>query len=66
VIPEYFISALKKSKKTLEAFEKFSYGKKKEYVDWVAEAKQESTRDKRLTTSLEWISEGKSRNWKYE
>jgi len=35
-------------------------------VEWVTEAKTEETRDKRLATAVEWIAEGKGRNWKYE
>lgn len=66
VVPAYFQAALKKNKKALAAFDGFSYSKKKDYVDWVTEAKTEKTRERRLETSVEWIAEGKSRNWKYE
>src|ERR1043165_5813080 len=65
VIPGYFTAALKKNKKALSTFEKFSYTNKKEYVDWVTEAKTEETRNKRLATSVEWMAEGKVRMWKY-
>lgn len=64
-IPDYFLAALKKNKKAKAAFEGFSYSHKKEYVEWVTEAKQEVTRAKRLATALEWLAEGKPRNWKY-
>ena len=64
-VPGYFLAALKKNKKALAAFEKFNYSQKKEYVEWLTEARQEETRNKRLQTALEWISEGKVRNWKY-
>ena len=50
----------------LTVFEGFPYSKKKDYVDWVTEAKTEETRKRRLATSVEWLAEGKSRNWKYE
>jgi uncharacterized protein YdeI (YjbR/CyaY-like superfamily) len=66
VVPTYFTAALKKNKPALANFEKFSPSKKKEYVEWVTEAKTDETRDRRLQTSVEWIAEGKSRNWKYE
>lgn len=66
VVPDYFRAALKKNKKALATFEAFSPSHQREYVDWVAEAKQEATRQKRLATALEWLAEGKSRNWKYE
>jgi len=65
VIPGYFIDTVKKNKKALETFDSFSYTNKKEYVEWVTEAKTEATREKRLTTTVEWMSEGKIRNWKY-
>lgn len=65
IIPGYFTTALKKNKKALASFEEFSYSNKKEYVLWVTEAKTEETRNKRLTQAIEWMAEGKARNWKY-
>jgi len=65
VVPDYFIKVVKKNKKALETFENFSYSQKKEYVEWVIEAKTEATRNKRLSITVEWMSEGKIRNWKY-
>lgn len=44
----------------------FPAGAQREYVEWIAEAKAEATRQKRLATTLEWLAEGKRRNWKYE
>ena len=64
-VPEFFLAALKKSKKALTTFEGFPYSHKKEYVEWVTEAKGEQTRQRRLETAVEWMTEGKSRNWKY-
>ncbi len=66
VIPSYFISALKKNKNAKVQFENFSYSHKKEYIEWITEAKTETTRNKRIATAIEWIAEGKGRNWKYE
>jgi uncharacterized protein YdeI (YjbR/CyaY-like superfamily) len=66
VIPLYFSTALSKNKKASIAFEAFSPSHKKEYVDWITEAKTEDTRNRRMATALEWIAEGKGRNWKYE
>jgi len=65
VVPDYFTTALKKSKKALAAFENFSYSHRKEYVQWITEAKREETREQRLATAIKWLAEGKSRNWKY-
>jgi uncharacterized protein YdeI (YjbR/CyaY-like superfamily) len=39
---------------------------KREYCEWIADAKRDETREKRLATAMEWIAEGKGRNWKYE
>jgi len=65
IIPEYFLKVLKKNKKALATFEAFSYSHKKEYIEWITEAKTEETRNKRMNSALEWLSEGKPRNWKY-
>lgn len=66
VIPDYFTLALKKNKKAAATFENFSYTHRKEYVDWIAEARTEETRKKRLDTTMEWLAKGKSRHWKYK
>ena len=65
-VPAYFTTALKKNKKALAAFDAFSYSKRKDYVEWLTEAKTDETRKRRLQTSVEWLAQGKSRNWKYE
>jgi hypothetical protein len=65
-VPPYFTAALKKNKKALAAFEAFPPGHRREYVQWVTEAKAQETRERRLATAVEWIAEGKARNWKYE
>lgn len=64
-IPDYFIKTVGKNKNALQTFEGFSYSNKKDYVEWVIEAKTENTRNKRLATAIEWMGEGKPRNWKY-
>jgi len=65
VIPDSFKKELNKNKKAQKTFDDFSPSRKKEYVEWINEAKTEVTRNKRLKTSIEWLSEGKPRNWKY-
>ncbi len=64
-IPDYFTKALKKNKTAEKAFNGFPYSHKKEYIEWITEAKTEPTRNKRIATALEWMAEGKSRNWRY-
>ncbi len=66
VVPDDLHAALKKNEPARETFEKFSYSHKKEYVEWITEAKTEPTRNKRLATTLEWLAEGKGKNWKYQ
>jgi len=63
--PDYFLAALQRNRQALETFEGFSYSNQKDYVEWITEAKREATRDQRLATTVEWLSEGKPRNWKY-
>ena len=65
-IPAFFANALKKNKKAKQVFENFAPSHRKEYLQWITEAKTEETRNKRMATALEWITEGKGRNWKYE
>ena len=64
--PPAFATALKANKKAAAVFAAFSPSCKKEYVEWIADAKRTETRDKRIATAIEWISEGKQRNWKYQ
>lgn len=66
VVPKEFAKALKQDKKADEVFKKFSPSHKKEYIEWINEAKREETRLRRIETAIEWISEGKGKNWKYE
>lgn len=65
-VPSDFQKALKSSKEATKHFNLFSISKRNEYIDWIEEAKTEATRNKRIDTSIEWLSEGKSRMWKYE
>jgi uncharacterized protein YdeI (YjbR/CyaY-like superfamily) len=64
-VPGYLVAALKKNTRALETFERFSPSHKREYVEWLTEAKRDETRDKRLETAIVWMAEGKPRNWKY-
>ena len=65
LIPKELITALNKNKKAKETFENFSASNKREYADWISEAKTEATKSKRLTEAVQWMSEGKPRLWKY-
>ena len=56
----------RQNRKASAVFAAFSPSCKREYVDWIAEAKREETRQKRIVQAVEWIAEGKQRNWKYQ
>lgn len=64
-VPEDLATELKRSDRALAAFKKFSPSHRKEYIEWITEAKRKETRQKRLVQALEWIADGKPRHWKY-
>ncbi len=64
--PAEFKTALQRNKKAAAVFAAFSPSCKREYVEWIVEAKRQETRDKRIATAVEWIAAGKQRNWKYQ
>ena len=63
--PAELMAALKKVKKALATYEAFSPSCQREYVEWIVSAKREETRHRRITQAVEWMAEGKPRNWKY-
>ena len=63
--PADLMSALARNKKALANFKAFPPGQQREYNEWIIEARQDATREKRIKTAVEWIAEGKIRNWKY-
>jgi len=65
-VPTSLAAALKKNKAAATQFAAMPPGCKREYCEWIAEAKRDETREKRVATAIEWIAEGKRRNWKYE
>ncbi len=64
--PDYFVARLETNNDAQATWEAFSPSCRREYLEWITEAKTESTREKRLAQTLEWLAEGKKRNWKYE
>jgi len=66
MVPDYFAAALKEDEQAQSNFERFSPSHKREYVEWVAGAKREETRQRRLRTAVAWIAQGKPQNWRYE
>lgn len=59
------MKALRGSRKARAVFDDFPPGHRKEYIRWITDAKREETRASRVATAVEWIAEGKPRNWKY-
>jgi len=65
-VPAALSAAFKTNKKAQAGFGGFSPSHKREYIEWITEAKSDETRARRLAQAIEWMAEGKSRNWKYE
>jgi hypothetical protein len=65
-VPADFKSALAENAKAQKAFDNFPPGKRRDYLEWILDAKQPATRERRIETAIAWLAEGKSRNWKYE
>jgi len=65
-VPEALAEALARDAAAAATFNGFPPGQRREYCEWIAEAKRPETRDKRVAQSIEWLREGKRRNWKYE
>ena len=64
-VPYDLTAALAKNAKARKTFQNFSYSHKKEYVDWITDAKRDETRQKRLKTTIQWLSQGKPQSWRY-
>lgn len=64
-LPNDLRSALRHNVAARTAFASFTPSQQRDYIEWLTEAKREETRKRRLETAIEWISEGKTRNWKY-
>lgn len=61
-----FERALGKSRKARACYDALAPSHRREYLEWIAEAKRAATRERRIAQAIEWLSEGKRRNWKYE
>jgi uncharacterized protein YdeI (YjbR/CyaY-like superfamily) len=64
-LPADLAAALKKNRAALTTWDNFSPSHRREYIEWITEAKRPVTRAQRLATTLEWLAAGKPRNWKY-
>lgn len=65
IVPDCLVDSLKENPLAAETWDKFAYSHRKEYVNWINDAKTEATRENRLATTIEWLAEGKTQNWRY-
>ena len=65
-VPADLSAALRANKKAARSFEGFSPSHRREYIEWITEAKREDTRRRRVAQAVEWLADGKPRNWKYQ
>ena len=65
-VPPGLAAALKKNRKAAMHFESFSPSRRREYIEWIVDARRDETKAKRVAQAVEWIAEGKGRNWKYQ
>ena len=65
-VPQDFAAALREAPAAQATFDGFAPSNRRDYLEWITAAKQDATRQKRIATALEWLAEGKRRNWKYE
>jgi uncharacterized protein YdeI (YjbR/CyaY-like superfamily) len=65
-VPAELAAALKKNKKAAAQFAAFPPSHRREYIEWISEAKRAETKASRVEQAIEWIAEGKGRNWKYQ
>lgn len=61
-----FAAALARAPKARASLDSFPPSAQRDYLEWIAEAKQEGTRQKRIATAIAWLGEGKRRHWKYQ
>lgn len=65
-VPPALASALRRNATARKFFDTLAPSHKRDYIEWIGEAKTEPTREKRIATTIEWLAQGKSRNWKYD
>ncbi|RZI60948.1 MAG: hypothetical protein EOP37_09890 [Rubrivivax sp.] len=65
-VPDDLAAALRANPAAQQTFDAFPPGQRRDYIDWIVEAKRAGTRERRLAQAVEWIADGKRRNWKYE
>jgi uncharacterized protein YdeI (YjbR/CyaY-like superfamily) len=66
ITPDILKKELVRNRKASNTYKNLSFTHKNEYIEWIEEAKNEATKQKRILTAIEWLMEGKTRNWKYD
>ena len=64
-MPDDLAAALRRNRSARVGFERLTPAQRREYIEWIGEAKREATRASRVRTTVEWVAEGKRLNWKY-
>ena len=64
-MPKDFMAAISTNRRALATYEAFSPSNQRDYIEWITDAKGDDTRDRRMSQAVEWMAEGKPRNWKY-
>lgn len=64
-VPEALAEALARDDLAAGTFAGFPPSARRDYCEWIAEAKRAETRDKRVAEAIGWLREGKRRHWKY-
>ena len=65
-VPPELAEALADDDRAAATFNGFPPSCRREYCEWIAEAKRAETRARRVAEAIGWLREGKRRNWKYE
>ena len=65
-MPDDFAAMLKGHPAAAAALAAFSPSHRREYLEWIVGAKREETRARRMATAIEWLTQGKTKEWKYQ
>jgi uncharacterized protein YdeI (YjbR/CyaY-like superfamily) len=65
-VPESLDAGFRRNPVARANFEKLANSHRREYIEWIVTAKRDETRERRVAQTIEWLAEGKTRNWKYE
>ncbi len=61
-----FAQALAAAPQAGATFDGFAPGARRDYLEWIGQARRETTRQQRIAQAIEWLAQGKRRHWKHE